>query len=99
MTFAEIGRVIESKRRVIEMETKRRALYDYKLADLIGVSIARVHNSKNKLPSINEVYPHLFPIDEEAQQEQLDNLSAIRFTQFAQAFNDKYKKECEKQDG
>lgn len=85
MTFAEITRFIASAKR----REQRQASFDYVLADLIGHSIARVHNSSNKMPSLSEAYPSLFDKakEEEEIQKQKDKLSALRFRQFAQSYN------------
>lgn len=93
MTIAEINREIESKKRQQRAEAKEKASFDYILADLIGRSIARIHSSANKFPSIAETYPSLFVAEEiEAQQQQKkDELSVLRFKQFAQAFNKRFK--------
>lgn len=93
MTIAEINREIESKQRQQRVEAKEKASFDYILADLIGRSIARIHSSVNKFPSIAETYPSLFVAEEiEAQQQQKkDELSVLRFKQFAQAFNKRFK--------
>lgn len=89
MTFAEINRAIESAKR----KEQRQASFDYILADLIGRSIARSYNSANKMPTLAEAYPSLF--DKEAEQEEIqkqkDELSAIRFKQFAQSYNKNFK--------
>ena len=89
MTLAEIRRAIESKRRVREIDTRERATFDYLLADLIGRSIARVYSSSNKMPSLAEAYPSLFSEEEleEKIQEKRDELSVLRFKQFAQSHN------------
>lgn len=91
MTLAEINRAIESKRRQLEVEDRKRASYDYILADLIGRSISRIYSSSAKMPSITEAYPALFENEElEAQkQERIMELSAIRFRQFADTYNKK----------
>lgn len=87
MTFAEINRAMESAKR----REQRKASFDYILADLIGRSVARVHNSSNKMPTLAEAYPTLF--DKEAEEEEIqkkkDELSALRFRQFAQSYNKK----------
>lgn len=87
MTFAEISRAIESAKR----REQRKASFDYVLADLIGRSVARVHNSANKMPSLAEAYPSLFDrqAEEEEIQKRKDELSALRFRQFAQSYNKK----------
>lgn len=89
MTFAEIERAIASKRR----QEQRRASFDYILADLIGRSVARVHNSSNTMPTLAEAYPTLFDkqAEEEEIQAQKDKLSVLRFKQFAQSYNKKHR--------
>lgn len=61
----------------------------YNLADMVGRSVARAFTSKNTFPPISEFFPALF--DSETEQEKLqekkDELSALRFRQFAQSFN------------
>jgi predicted DNA-binding protein (UPF0251 family) len=93
MTLAELIRLIDSKKRIQKIQAKEKAVSDYTLADLIGRSIARVYSSSNKLPSIAEVYPALFSQEEveESVQVKKDELSALRFKQFAQFHNKKFK--------
>lgn len=93
MTLAELNRAVESKKRVQKLEAQERASFDYILADLIGRSIARIHSSSNQLPQIAEVYPALFEAEfiEEKRQEKRDELSVLRFKQFAQSYNKKFK--------
>lgn len=100
MTIAELSRVFESKARVIKIEERKKASYDYILADLIGRSMSRVYNSNNKMPPLNEVYPTLFNEEEteEKAQEAKDNVSAIRFKLFAQSYNSKINKEVGKEE-
>lgn len=81
------------KRKHID-ESKERALYDYLLADLIGKSVARIYNETNTFPDVAEQYPHLFDsvATQEQRQAREDELSAIRFKQFADSFNKKFNK-------
>lgn len=92
MTFAELNRLLSSKKRMLKEQEKKQASFDYILADLIGRSVARVYNSSNKMPTLSEAYPSLFDEAEEKAkiQEQKNELSAIRFKQFAQTFNKKF---------
>lgn len=89
MTFAEIDRAIEAK----QAQEKRKAEFDYILADLIGKSVARIYNKQNTFPSKAEAYPSLFNTvaEEEAIQAKKDELSAIRFKQFVNTFNKKHR--------
>lgn len=93
MTIAELERAINSKKRVQKREAQERASFDYILADLVGRSISRIYNSTNNVPSISEVYPTLFDSKEyeEAKSVKQDELSALRFRQFAQSFNKRFK--------
>lgn len=93
MTVAELERLFASKKRVKLAEEKERAHFDYTLAELIGHSVARIYNKENEYPKIELVYPSIFDTKEmeEERQKQQDELSALRFKQFAQAFNKKFK--------
>lgn len=93
MTFAELERLINSKDRMRKYEAQEKARYDYILAALIGRAFAAGMDSKAKFPEIHEVYPSLFDREErEAQkQEQSNQLSALRFKQFANSYNKRYK--------
>lgn len=99
MTIAELTRLIESKKRQHKRENEERAAFDYALADLIGYSISRIYSSSAEYPSFHDAYPSLFTSDaiEEKKQAKKDELSALRFRQFANSFNKKIK-EVAKQD-
>lgn len=99
MTIAELDRAIQSKKRVKRIEQQEKATFDYALADLIGRSVSRIYSSANKMPEISEVYPTLFDNEEiqEAKQAKKDQLSALRFRQFAQAYNKRISKEVSKE--
>ena len=92
MTFAEISRAIASRNRIKRAEMQERASYDYVLAQLIGKSMERLYSSTAKFPGIGEVYPTLFNNEEiqQQKQEQKDNLSALRFKQFAHSYNKRF---------
>ena len=93
MSVAELLRAVSSKKRQLKQQAQERASADYILADLIGRSVARIYSSSATIPSISEAYPTLF--DTEAMEEQMatkrDELSALRFKQFAQSFNANFK--------
>ena len=93
MTLAEINRAVESKIRVTKIEEQKRASFDFILADLIGRSVSRIYSSSAKMPTISEVYPSLFDKKEEEEkiQSKKNELSALRFKQFAKSYNEKFK--------
>lgn len=93
MTLAEINRAVDARRKAQKEELQTRASMDYILADLIGRSIARIHSSSAKMPGLADAYPSLFDkeqINEQIQQKK-EELSTIRFKQFAQAYNSRFK--------
>lgn len=89
MTLAEVIRAIDSYKRRYRQQERQQAAYDYILADAIGKSVSRVYSSSNKMPELYELYPSLFESDEIKAQQQAkrDELSVLRFKQFAQAHN------------
>lgn len=101
MTIAELTRAIASKKRIQKQQAQEKASFDYILADLIGRSISRLYSSSTTVPEIAEVYPSLFDSKEieEKKQEKKDELSILRFKQFAQSYNKKFKKEVGKENG
>lgn len=95
MTIAELERSFSSKLRIEKKKAQERASFDYILADLIGRSIGRLYSSSNNMPEISSVYPSLFDSKEikQKKQEQKDELSALRFKQYANFHNKKFNKE------
>lgn len=95
MTPGEVIRQIESKNRIKRIEAQEKASYDYILAQLITKGVSIVLGSKEQFPQVAEVYPSLFKDIQEEQKEKIqkqkDNLSALRFKQFAQSYNNKFK--------
>lgn len=98
MTIGELKRVFESRARIDKLRAQEKATFDYTLAELIGRSIARLYNSANHMPDISDVYPTLFNSQElkKDRQERQAELSALRFKQFAQAYNENFNKEAAK---
>ncbi len=95
MTPGEVNRAIESKNRLIKLEARERATYDYIQATLIVKGVSICLGDKTPFPTPEEAYPGVFDDIAEEQkqkvQEQKMNLSALRFKQFAQSYNNKFK--------
>lgn len=100
MTIAELERAVRSRRRNEKARAQEKASFDYILADLVGKSIARIYSSSNNIPEIAEVYPSLFDSQEivEKKQEKKMELSALRFKQFAQSYNNRFNKVVAKEE-
>lgn len=96
MTPGEVIRAVNSKIKTRKLEAQERASYDYILANLIVKGVGISFGANGSFPSIEEAYPGLFNdlVEERNQkvQEQKMNLSALRFKQFAQSYNDNFKR-------
>ena len=95
MTPAEVLRECNSIRKVQRIQLQEKASLDYVLAQLISKGVSIVLGGKDSFPQIHEAYPNIFDdVIEEHQtkmEEQKINLSATRFKQFAQLYNQKFK--------
>ena len=89
MTIAEVVRFTEGA----TWRMKTQAQFDYMLANLIGISVARVVSSEAEYPSIEKVYPTLFADEAiELERQQTEEEAAItnsknRFLEFALKHN------------
>lgn len=86
MTMAEVQRELEAIQFRKEIPNKDKAYFDYMQAQLIAIGIGCSING-GEFPKIQEVYSSLFVVNEEALQAEKDEISAIRFRQFAELHN------------
>ena len=86
-----------SYQRTRKSELQEKSSMDYTLADLIGRSVARIYNSSNTIPDIEDVYPTVFDKEEleRKRTERRNQLLAIKFKQFAENLNLKFKEDKE----
>ena len=95
MTIGEVVRQIQSYNKLCKIKAQEKASYDYIQASVIIKGISIILGSKEHFPTIQEVYPTLFDDvqkeQEEKIQKQKDNVSALRFKQFAQSYNNRMK--------
>ena len=99
MSLGELHRAIKSKARVRKIEAREKASFDYTLAQLIGRACGMAFGSiKSEFPDIGTVYPTLYDSEEikQRKQEKQAELSALRFKQFAESFNQRFNKEVAK---
>jgi hypothetical protein len=91
---------MESRERIKRAEAKERASYDYILANLITKGTQAAINGGEGIPDITEIYPSVFIEEIEDRQNKkqakIDELSALRFKQFANFHNNKINKEVAK---
>lgn len=94
MTLDELERAVASKIRVKKIEAREKATYDHILGQLIGIACGKAFGSlKTEYPSLEATYPSLFDSEETKQRkaEQQAEISALRFKQFAESFNKRFK--------
>jgi hypothetical protein len=92
MTVAEIQRYVDGA--IWRMRSK--AQFDYSLANLIGISVARIMSNDVTYPPIEDVYPDLFEEEikakRQAAEEELKVQSSVNnFLAFAMKHNSKHK--------
>lgn len=95
MTIAELNRHAESYQRVQKRQAQEKAFADYRLADLIGYSMARIYSSDAKYPEIYDVYPAIFDKDaiEEARESERNKRTNEWLCEFAKSFKKSKMKE------
>lgn len=95
MTIGEVRRAAASINRMKRRQAQEKATYDYILANLITKGISKVLGGKEEYPTLEQAYNGLFDdvvAERQAKiQEQKINLSALRFKQFAQSYNNNLK--------
>ena len=96
MTFAELERVVASRKRVDRQRVQEIATLNHIHAALVGRAFGAAMDNKNDYPTLHEAYPNLFEDVEaiqkkkEEKQELINQLSIIRFKQFAQSYNKRF---------
>lgn len=93
MTIAEVIRHIEAFNKIKKIESQEKASYDYILASLIVKGFSITMGGKDKYPTIEEAYSGMFDEIKEEREEKIqatkNELSVLRFKQFAQYHNNK----------
>ena len=98
MTLGELQRLFEAKQEAYKARAREKAENTYILAGLIGINFSRIFDASVEIPPIEEVYPDLFDAEQakEEKENKKQELSVLRFKQFAQTFNKKFEKEVER---
>lgn len=95
MTVGEVVRAIESNNRLVKLEAKEKATFDYIQATLIAKGFAIAFGAKESYPTLQQAYSGIFDEEMKAKEQEIEErkvtLSALRFRQFAQSYNAKLK--------
>ena len=97
-TYGELMRQIESIKDSEMDESRQKAFFDYRLANLIGISIGRLMSKEVEFPDIEKIYPELFSdektIEERRKAEEKRKAQQIRarLLEYASWHNNKMQK-------
>ena len=91
-TLAQVTRYIESYNKQKQQEMEEKAYFDYQLANLIGMSVARLLSKDAKYPTFEKAYPFInkdtkTEVDEEWEMEVQHN----KIREWAEQMNKKFK--------
>ena len=91
-TIKQITRYVESYNKQQENQLQEKAFFDYQLANLIGMSVARLLSKDAKYPTFEKAYPFInkeakTEVDEEWEMEVQHN----RLREWAEQINKKFK--------
>lgn len=91
-TLAQVTRYVESYNKQQEAQLQEKAFFDYQLANLIGLSVARLLSKDAKYPTFEKAYPFINnaqpkEVDEEWEMEVQHN----KLREWAEQMNKKFK--------
>lgn len=91
MTYGEIVNAIRSFNRNYEREQKEKALFVYKMADLVAAGIGSAFSKEAKFPQIYDAFPRIFEKEkalmEKAEQEKATSIYKAKFIDFTNSHN------------
>ena len=92
MTLAEIERFMQSFKRREDRRLREKAMFDYKLAELIGLSCGRFWAKNLQYPEIFEAYPNIYQKEEVLEQREKARMekSIERLKEFVKQHNKQF---------
>lgn len=94
MTLGEIDRYLEAYNRREMKRLKEKAVFDYRLAELVGISAGRYFAKSFSYPELYTVYPSLFSKEEieEERRKNREEKSINRLIEFVNKHNEEVNK-------
>lgn len=89
LTYGEISQLIKVHNKKEKQRLQEQAAFNYSLANLIGLSVARLMDKNAKYPPIEEAYPNLFDPEQLKPKKQDWRVAAERLRKYAEAHNKK----------
>ena len=90
-TIKQITRYVESYNKQQENQLQEKAFFDYQLANLIGMSVARLLSKDAKFPSFEKAYPFINKEAKEVDEEWEMEVQHNRLREWAEQINKKFK--------
>jgi len=89
MTYGEIVMTIEAFKENERLRIREIAGFNYQLANLIGLSVARIMDKDAEYPTIQKAFPNIFNelADREEPQEEDWQVTKAKMLQYAEAVN------------
>jgi len=91
MTFGEISETINAYNRRKKTEMQWQASVQYKLADLVGISVGRLLDSNIEFPTLETSFPGLFEDVVENEKQQDWRILKERMMDYADQWNNRAK--------
>lgn len=89
MTYGEITMTIKAFNDKEINRLKEKAIMDYQLANIIGLSVARLMDKNAKYPEIEKVYPSLFDVPKDKPVQVDWRIAKERLMKYTDAHNRK----------
>ena len=90
MTYGEITDTIDAYKENERLRIREKAGFEYQLANLIGLSVARIMSEDAKFPSLKEAFPTIFvDLEDEEPIVQDWKIAKARLMQYAESNNKK----------
>lgn len=89
LSFGEISLLISVHNKKEKQRIQEQATFNYSLANLIYISVARLMDKNAKYPPIEEAYPNLFDSVEVQPKQQDWRIAKERLMKYAEAHNKK----------
>lgn len=87
MTIGEAARACNA----YEEQRKDRAYFAFTNALAVGLFVSSMFSKSQSAPSIDTIYPELFPKDEEAEEKVKEERSIANFMKMANAINERFR--------
>lgn len=90
-TLSQVTRYVEAYNKQQENQLQEKAYFDYQLANLIGMSVARLLSKEAKYPTFEKAYPFIKGEQQEVDEEWQMEVQRNKLFEWAEQMNNKFK--------